>query len=266
MILKSYKELLHFCTKRFEYLFYLSVVLTPATIIDAFFEESNNIFLSSIMDIASSVISFMVVAYLYVHWHEHKKFIFVKFLETSLQKLYPTLSAYIWVIIFILVPFVLLWTLSRVFVEFTMFKANGSLNFEELLYSSNGSLKILSFLILALGGYFALKATFSIYFAYKTSDKTGYSSIKKSLKINFVEVIQYIITIGIYFAFYSLALFAIGYIWGVGMEYNAKYIMTTNDSSSIFHVLMSFFITMLNIPFEVLYVAFAYHLYEEYTK
>lgn len=272
MIIQTYKELIHFCTKRFGYLFFLAVLLTPATFMDYHFEKSYQLradgysfFMANLMDVISSVINFMVIAYLYVHWHEHKKFYFFKFIDTSLRKLYTVVSAYVWVIIFILLPFVLLQIAHNFIDEFILLKANGDMNISKLLYKANGSFNVLAFIIIFAGIYVALKASFMIYFAYKTNDRMGFRSLKKAFKINLIEILQYIFVVVSYFVFYCIVLFLLGYIIGLSItETVSQTAHTTIDS--ITSIFISFIVTMLHIPFEVLYVAFAYNLYNKYTK
>ncbi len=275
MIRSAYKELYHFCTKRFSYLLILSIILTPATLIDYYFEtnyeqynSSYNYLLAHLMDLVNSIIAFLVVAYLYVHWHEHKKFYFNKFLQTSLKKLYPTVSSFIWLVIFLALPWFLIEMLGALIIKISLFVSDGHSTINSIIFRASSLFSVITFAILVIFGYLALKVSFVIYFAYKAGDKIGYKSLKKTFRINFSEIVQYVITIGSYFLFYAIILFVFGYIIGAGSyELNFKYtnLFTSGESNLFFDIVASFFVTMLNIPFDVLYVAFAYNLYKKYT-
>lgn len=272
MIIETYKEFFHFCKKRLKYLFFLAVLLTPATYIDYHFEkiyqshaDSYSFLMANLMDVVSSVINFMVIAYLYVHWHDHKKFYFFKFIETSMKKLYTVVSAYIWVIAFFLLPFVLLRLAHRYVGKIILLQTDGNMSISQLLYKASGNFNVLAFTIILVGIYIALKASFMVYFAYKTNDRVGFQSLKKAFKINFIEILQYILIIISYFILYSIILFSLGYIAGLSI---ADTISQTGSAAiySISSILISFVVTILHIPFEILYVAFAYKLYNKYTK
>ncbi|MEQ9116266.1 MAG: hypothetical protein RLN62_05675 [Rickettsiales bacterium] len=273
MIIESYKELWHFCTKRFKYLFLLALFLTPATMIDERFEkdfiqnsDTISFLLSGLMDLVQSVLTFMVLAYLYVHWHEHKKFKFSTFVNTSFKKLYPTISGYMWFVVFLLIPFVVMWLFSGYIAEFALIESKSIKSIHDYYMTASGAFNFITLIIMMIGAYFALKVMFVIYFSYKTGDSVGLVALRKCMKIRLSEIIQFIIVIGIYTAIYSLLLYGLGVLLGASYSFlGANYQNLLMHANPLVDMLTLFLMTLLSIPFQVLYVAFAYHLYKEYT-
>jgi len=274
MILKTYKELWHFCTRRFRYLLLLALFLTPATIIDYHFEktfvhdaDSMTYFMASFMNLVQSIFCFLVVAYLYVHWHEHKGFTLGKFVKTSFQKLYPTVSGYIWFVVFMLLPFAVIWTFSGVIAEFAIVSSKKITGIHDYFVEANGTFNMIIITVMLIGFYLALKVLFIIYFVYKAGDKVGLVALRKSMQIKFAEIVQFIIVMIIYSLIYSVLLYCLGYVLGTGCNmFDINYVNLVSSDSSPLNLLVFFVVTLLNLPFSVLYVAFAYHLYQRYTN
>lgn len=277
MIIDIYKDITRFIFKYFKAVFVLAVLLTPATIIDSHFESLYNstpsfpnFFLSCLMEIISSIIGFLVLSHLYIYWQDNKETNFFFLIASCLNKFRNVIASYIWLIIFILIPFGLLWLINNFMAEIFFFKLDKSQNLTSILYNIKGSYNVIVFFILLISGYILIKLSFLIYFAYKAGARfTGIGSFSKLFKINFIEVLQYILALAVYFIFYHLIFYIIGYIIGAGsmeLGFNYNQLLSADGKFTIFDLVLFFIVTILNIPFEIIYIAFAHYLYKKYTQ